>query len=147
MIEQPNKETEELLNALIEDEPEIVEMNGKSYKIGALRHGLVRKLTKIALTEKDERKVTTKSVAAIILRRFWRIKLFYWFLWRWFYYVKEIPETEMIKVFIAAKKKLPATAYSLNITLLIGMKDTIMTMTRDEAKRSLHAQVGEQGGI
>ena len=105
MIEQPNKETEELLNALIEDEPEIVEMNGKSYKIGALRHGLVRKLTKIALTEKDERKVTTKSVAAIILRRFWRIKLFYWFLWRWFYYVKEIPETEMIKVFIAAKKK------------------------------------------
>jgi hypothetical protein len=75
-IEQPSAEAQKAYNEVIEDIPEVVTMNGKRYKIRALTNGLVRRLTDLTINEKDESKVTTKGVAMIVLRKWWKIKLF-----------------------------------------------------------------------
>lgn len=143
-IEQPSQEAEQAYNAIIEDTPEIVIMRGKKYKIRAMTNELVRRLTDLALNEKEECKVTTKSVALIVLRKWWKIKLFYPILWRWYYYIKEIPEAELSAVIETAKKKLPVESYYRNTILLTGIKDTAMAMTREEVNRFLQGHRGEQ---
>jgi hypothetical protein len=143
-IEQPNNEAQQAYNEIVEDIPEVVSMGGKKYKIGAMTNELVRRLTHLAMSEKDESKVTTKSVAMIVLRRWWKIKLFYPILWRWYYYIKEIPEAELSAVIETAKKKLPVESYYRNTILLIGMKDTAMAMTREEVNHFLQEQRGVQ---
>ena len=143
-IEQPSAEAQKAYNEVIEDIPEVVTMNGKRYKIRALTNGLVRRLTDLTINEKDESKVTTKSVAMIVLRKWWKIKLFYPILWRWYYYIKEIPEHEMNAVIETSKKKLPVESYYRNTILLIGIKDTAMAMTREEVNHFLQEHRGEQ---
>lgn len=146
-ITEPNIEAEKSLNEILENTPTKVKMNGRTYKIGAMTNELVRKLTNVALTEKDESKVTTKSVALIVLRRWWKIKLFYPILWRWYYYIMELPESEMSEMIETAKKKLPLEAYYRNTILLTGIKDTKMTMTREEVNRFLQEHRGGQPTI
>lgn len=145
-ITAPTVENEQELNALMGDIPETVVMDGRKYRIGSLRNGAIRKLTNIVLSAKDDSKVTAKCVAVITLGRFWKIKLWYWLVWRWFYYIKETPEHEMTALIETAKKKLPSIAYYRNTISLIGIKDTSMMMTRKETEAAVnHIRQGRHG--
>lgn len=135
-ITQPSIKDEILLNDIAEAEKDVVVLRGNKWRIGWLRNGTKRKITQIFLKEKQEDKVGAKCVAALILNGYWKINLFYWFLWRWFYYVKQYSDIEMLPVVEMCKKKLQVTGYFVLTILLTGIKDTIMMMTREEAERS-----------
>lgn len=145
-ISQPEKEYEILLNDIAESGKDTIELRGKKWRIGWLRNGTKRKITQIFLKEKREDKVGSKCVAALILNGYWKIKFFYWFLWRWFYYVKQYSDVEMIPVVHMCKKKIQVTGYFVLTILLTGIRDTIMMMTLEEAERSHQGASSDRHG-
>lgn len=143
-ITQPTIDDERELIATELDKPVKVRIGKREYKICRLRNWVIRKITDIVLNEEDDRKVTAKSVAAILLGRYWKIKLFYWIVWRWIYYVVEWDEVDMREAVETAKKKVAVEAYLLNTMCLTEMKETTMMMTRAEVNRFRQEQVGGQ---
>lgn len=141
-ITQPTIADEKELNGIIERTEESVKLGKRTITIGALRNGVARKIADIILTEKDESKVSAKCVAAILCKRCFRLKLFWWVVWRWIYYWAEYPESELTEVIMTAKKKLPVEAYYINTILLTEMRDTMMAMTREEVNLIRQGQTG-----
>lgn len=136
-IEMPSVEDEQLLNDVMEDSADEVAIKGtnKKYKIGWLKKGTMRKITAVALEENKDDMLSAKTSALIILNNYWKIKLFYPILWRWFFYVKEYTDDQLSEILAVGKKKVPYVAFLTNTILVTGMKDTIMTMTKKEAER------------
>lgn len=137
VITQPDDEAQALLKAVIHDSTDVVYLRNRKVKMKWIYGGVRDLLSKVFLEEKEESKVGAKCAALIVLNGFWAIKLFYWFLWRWFYYVKQYTEEEYLPLMSLCKKKLGAENYYLLTTLMIGMKDTMMAMTRKETERFL----------
>ena len=140
-------EDEKKLNDVIEDTPEEVLFMGKKHLIRWMKNGTLRKLTNLYHAEKDERKLTTKSVALILLNNYWKIRLWYPILWRYLFYVREVDENELSSVIDACKKKLPVQSYYINTILLGAIRDTTMTMTRKEADNIRLAAQSEDGQV
>ena len=134
-INQPNKEEEKLLNDIVENRKDEIVLRGRKWKVGWMHNRAIRKVTDIQFYEKDERKVSSKCAAALLLNGYWKILFFYWFLWRWFFYVMQYSDRELIPVIALCKKKVQVEEYCAVTMLLTEMKDTIMMMTREEVER------------
>ncbi len=132
---QPTIEEERLLNSVVEDEVSRVDVRGTTYKLKYMRNATIRKITNVMLEDGDDSKVSSKCAALMVLNGYFKIKFFYWFLWRWFYYVKQYLEIELHPLIDEGKKKVRAEDYYINTIFLIGMKDTMIAMTREEAER------------
>ena len=145
---QPSLESQSIFDSVVDNEKVLVPIIGRNkfYLIGWLHNGAIRKITHIMLEKGDERQVSCKCAATIILGTFLKVKLFYWFLWRWFFYVKDYTDLELSGIIEEGKKKLQLNQYYMNTILLTGMKDSIMTMTRTEVERFLQEQrLAQQG--
>lgn len=94
----------------------------------------------------SEDKVVCKCVAALRLDSPITMKLFYGWLWRWYYYVKMYTCDDLLPYISECKKKVPVQSYYASIMLLTGMKDTMMAMTREEVNRFQVAQLMAQRG-
>lgn len=136
-IEMPSIEDEQLLNDVIEDSVEEVEIKDtkKKYKIGWLKKGTMRKISSVALQNGNDDTLSAKTAALVILNNYWKIKFFYPILWRWFFYIKEYTDEQLAEIISVGKKKVPYIAFLTNTILVTGMRDTIMTMTKEEAER------------
>lgn len=145
-VKQPEIEYQELLDRLIDETPDIVEFRGRKKKIGWLHKRTQRKFTHIMLTEKDIDKRNVKLCACILNNWVfvWFKPLFYAIRWRWYWYVSDLDDFEVLKVINAAKKKIQLYQSELITTLSTGMKDTMMAMTRREASATQAAQAGER---
>lgn len=141
---QVTEEQEGKLNDIVKNSVDEVTVRGRKYKVRWLHNGTIRKLTDIMLAEGDESKVSCKCAAAIALNGCFRIKLLWWAVWRWFYYVREYYDAELFELIETAKKKVPAEQYYMNTILLIGMRDTMMNMTRKETKAILQGLSSER---
>lgn len=133
---QPSEQYQALLDSVLEATPTEVLFCGKKTKIGWLRRGTQRKFTHIVVTEKDEWKRDVKLCACVLVNDVfvWFKPLCYALLWRWYWYVKELDEVEVLRVLDASKKKIQYYASLLNTTLSTEMKDVMMTMTKREAR-------------
>ena len=143
-IEQPGVELQELLDKIMEAEPEAVVFMGKKRKIGWMKKGTMRKFSHVVTREKDEWKRNCKICAAVLLNGCWKLRLLYWAYWRWLYYWKDPDAVEVLRIVDAAKKKIPSAACSLITILATGMTDVMMTMTKEEARAIRAGQAGEQ---
>ena len=147
-IDQPRGIDEIELNNIVDNSKSKVKIPGtkKVYNIGWLRHEATRKITSVILKtgKEEEDKVSSKIAAAIVLNDFWKIKFFHWILWRWFYYVKQYGDAQLLPLILEGKKKVQRGEYYSVIMLAIGMRDTIMTMTREEVNRFLQEHSLEQ---
>lgn len=134
-LEQPGEELQRKLDDIMNDRAEVVAIPGtrKKYKVRWLKRGTMRKITSITLG-KDNDKQSCKVCACILLNGFWSILFFYWIYWRWLYYIKQYDEDQLSPIIMVGKKKVPAMDYYKNIMLAIGMRDTIMSMTREEVE-------------
>ena len=141
---QPTVEIQELLDSIMEAEPEKVVFMGKKRSIGWMRKGTMRKFSHVTLREKNEWKRGVKLCAVVLLNNIFLLKLWYWAYWRWLYYVKDPDAVEVLRVVDAAKKKIPSAAFSLTTILATGMTDVMMTMTKEEARATRAEQAGEQ---
>jgi len=135
VTKEPELEEQRELNAVAENEATEVRVRNKTYRVKYMRNDTIRKITDIMLAKGDDSKVSSKCAAAMVLNGFFKIRLFHWFLWRWFYYIQQYMEYELHPLIEVGKKKVRAEDYYLNTIFLIGMKDTMIAMTREEAER------------
>lgn len=140
-------EQERELNSIAENEPTKVKLGNGFVKIGWQKRGTTRKCSNIYLDarkdDKTEDNVNCKVAAAMVLNGFFRIKFLYPILWRWYRYIKDYNDKELISVISEGKKKIPLTE-SYSITMLVQeLRDTRQTMTRDEVSHFHPEQLSE----
>lgn len=157
-IDQPSIDAQQIYLSLISNDAEEVEIlrTKKKYKIRWLKNGQLEKLTRLLLHKKsvDEEKTTgsevmdailedtklaCKAAAIIILDGYWKLKFQYWFLWRWFYYIKQYDNIQLHKVLEVGKKKVPLNQFYGTIMSLTEAKDSLMRMRAKEVETILHA--------
>lgn len=143
-IEQPSLEEQALLAEVREDSADVVMLRSTKIRMKWIKACVRRNISNVILKETDESKVGAKCAAIAVLNGYFSIKLFYWFLWRWFYYIKQYTDEEYIPLMSLCKKKLGAKNYYLLTILVTGMKDTMMAMTRKETEVILHERTSEQ---
>lgn len=143
----PTMDEERALFGAVENETEYIEIRNKRFSFRDLTGWAKHKITKILLNENgDEFAVSCKCIAAARLNSYFAIKLFWFILWRWYYYIKNYTDSELVEAVALIKKKVAPGSYLLNTTLLIGMRETIMTMNREEVAASLREHSGGKAG-
>lgn len=104
-IEQPNVELQEVLDDILNETPTEYTFRGKKRMLGWLHKGTTRKFTHIELKEKNEWKKRIKQCVVVQLNNVWKIRFFYWLLWRYYYYIIDLDVWEVLGVLNVAKKK------------------------------------------
>lgn len=155
-IEQPTLDAQQLYLALINNDAEEVEIlrTKKKYKIRWLKNGQLEKLTRLLLHKKtidentstgsdvmdailEDSKLACKAAAIIILDGYWKLKFRYWYLWRWFYYVRQYDNIQLDKILEVGKKKVPQMQFFRTIMSLTEARDSLMRMRAKEVEVTL----------
>ena len=155
-IEQPSLDAQLAYLSLINNDADEVEIlnTGKKYKIRWLKNGQLEKLTRLLLHKKtvdkdvttgsdvmdeifEDTKLACKASAIIILDGYWNLKFRYWFLWRWFYYIRQYDNIQLYKILEAGKKKVPLNQFFVTIMSLTEARDTLMRMRTKEVEAIL----------
>lgn len=144
----PSAEAEKAEWDVVQNTKTEMKVRGITFRIGGVYYDTLDKITTILLKEKDEKKVTAKCAAAIYLNGFFKMRLLWWAVWRWFYYVKQLTDEEMTPVVLEFKKKADSAkaSYYLNIISLTDIRQTQMTMTMEEAERFRRELLGASRG-
>lgn len=162
-IEQPDIDAQLLYMSLKNNEPTVVRIEGtrRKYKIRWLKHGQLDRLTRLLLHPKTADKETTdkettgsevmdeilrdsklacRAAAIIILDGYWKLKFNYWWLWRWFYYIRQYDDIQLQPILQEGKKKVPVTQFYMTTISLTEAKDSLMRMRQKEVEATLLAQ-------
>lgn len=158
VVEQPTLEMQREYKSLTDNIPTEVAILGtnKKYLIRWLKYGQLSKLSKLLIRKHDvdnkdvdesvlskvdmiigDSKLACKASAIYVLNGFWTLHLKYWFLWRWFYYVRQYDYAQLAPILTEGKKKVPLMPFLGTTTLLIGAKDSLLQMTTMEAEHIL----------
>lgn len=76
-----------------------------------------------------------KMACLFVLNSYWKIKLFYPIMWRWWAYVREFDDEQMEPIVLAGKKKLPLMARYRLLAFSADMITDRMQMTAKEAEQ------------
>lgn len=137
---QPSLDDERALEGIVDNEKEYITIRGKRFGFRDLNGWGLHKISRIMVGDsEDELSIGCKCLAAARLNGYFKIKLFWWFLWRFYFYMKQYNDIEIAEAVALIKKKAIAAlaVYSLNTTLLIETRETVMKMNREEAKAIL----------
>lgn len=158
LVGQPTLEMQREYKSLTDNIPTEVAILGtnKKYLIRWLKYGQLSKLSKLLIRKHDvdnkdvgesalskvdmiigDSKLACKASAIYVLNGFWTLHLKYWFLWRWFYYVRQYDYAQLAPILTEGKKKVPLMPFLGTTTLLIGAKDSLLQMTTMEAEHIL----------
>lgn len=156
VVSQPSMAAQQNYASIIADTPTEVSIprTKKKYKVFWLCNGQLEKLSFLLVRKKsvdnednpepdpfsalaDDLKIGCKAAAIYVLHGYWKLKLNYWWLWRWFYYVRQYDNIQLMPLLIEGKKKVPLEQYFWNITFLTGARGTLMQMRMEEAEAEL----------
>lgn len=140
----PSFDDEKVLDSILDNSEDEIAVRGKKWKMRWVRFSARRKITNIMLNEEEGPKAICKCVAALRCNGFFKMKFMYWILWRWYYYVKEYSESELLPYVQMCKKKVLLPEYYVVTTYLIEMRDTIMAQTTKEVNRTLQEHLLER---
>lgn len=159
-IRQPDLEQQKEYVSLRDNSATVVHIRNKKYRLRWAKNGQIGKLSKLLMEGKtkeenptDEEvlrdiemstKLSCKAAAIYILDGYWRLKIKYWFLWRWFYYIRQYDDSDLQEVLEVGKKKVPLQPFCVTTMLLTEAKDTLMMMRTREAERILRELSMEQ---
>lgn len=139
-INEATREDKEALVSIQQNEADVVELRGHKIKVHWL-HPSVMDWISVLLVHKSERKNLMARCAALIrLNGFFKAHLFYWFVWRWYYYIRQYNAQELSPLFeMAVKKKVQEEkmAYLNAMTFLLALDTTEKQMTKEEAEHIL----------
>lgn len=152
-VRQPDIEQQKEYVSLRDNSATVVHIRKKKYRLRWAKNGQISKLSKLLIDGKTEEekpsmeeiladiessaKLSCKAAAIYILDGYWRLKFRYWFLWRWFYYIRQYDDEDLKEVLEVGKKKVPLQQFCLTIMSLTEAKDTLMMMRTREAERIL----------
>ena len=148
-IEEATRDDEQALVSVVENEKTEVEVRGRKMYVGWMHPATADWISSLMVKDGDDDKVLAKCAALIRLNGFWKCHLFYWFVWRWYYYVRQYTSQEMMPLFEVAQKKTQSEAGPayLNATILLAaLSTTKKQMTKKEAERTLHALRSDKDG-
>lgn len=149
VIQPATSEDQKELNSVTENGTDVVELRGKKIQIKWMHMETISKISNLMLQEGNDNTIIHRCAALIVLNGFWKCHLFYWFVWRWFYYVKQYTSEELLPIINLAQKKTASeekVAY-LNATILLtALQVTKKQMTKAEADLILQEQYTDKGG-
>lgn len=158
IINQPTIEEQRQYKSLENNTPTEVTIprTRKKYLVHWLKHCQIEYLTKLLIRkqktdDKDrnendvnvldvissDAKLSCKAAAIYTLNGLFKLHLYYWFRWRWFYYIKQYDDIQLQPILAEGKKKVPLMQFFAATTSLIGAKDTLLQMTMMEAEHIL----------
>ena len=139
---------------IVEDTPSVVAIpqTKKKVKLTATKPGTMRALTRLwlerdmAALKMENSSDVLKSMAVsptfsvreaciLILNSYWKLKLIYPLMWRWWAYVRGFTEAQMSPIIREGKKKLPLRAHYGNMVFSMDMREDMMTMTKKQAEQ------------
>lgn len=148
-IHEATREDEQALVSVVENEKTVVTVRGHKMKVGWMHPATADWISALMTKDGDENKVLAKCAALIRLNGFWKCHLLYWFVWRWYYYIRQYTSAELTPLFEEAQKKTAqaaAPAY-LNATILLtALSTTKKQMTKAEAERTLRELRSDKDG-
>lgn len=155
-IEQPKTKEQRTYASMRDNDATTVYIKGtkKKYKLRWLKKGQINKLSRLLIRKQatddkdgekdnaldsilDDTKLTCKAAAIYILDGYWKLKFRYWYLWRWFYYVRQYDDDQLQDILEEGKKKVPLPPFLLATMSLTGAKATLMNLRTEEAERIL----------
>lgn len=142
IIREATAEDERLLKSVTTNQADFVKVRGRKFRVRWMHPATCDWITCLMLEEGNDNKIIAQAAALIVLGGFWKSHMFYWLLWRWFYYIKQYNSAELTPLIEMAQKKtvqVEAKDYLSAIILLTVLKDTKKQMTKEEAERSLLA--------
>ncbi len=145
----PTLEDERELEDVVDNKKEYVTVRNKRFGFRDLNQWGLHKISNIMLkANTNELAVGCKALAAARLNGYFKIKFFWWFLWRFYAYIRAYTDVELAQAVALIKKKVDVAlvVYSLNTTYLIEMRETIMKMNRSEAKSILQELSSDKVG-
>jgi hypothetical protein len=162
-IEQPSVQAQRTYASIRDNDATVVSVLGtkKKYKIRWLKNGQIDKLSRLIIRKSDtdndderksnalddvldDSKLSCKAAAIYILDGYWKLKFRYWFLWRWFYYIRQYDNEQLQPLLDAGKKKVPLTQFLLATMSLTEAKATAMNMRMEELERILQERATVQ---
>lgn len=155
-IDQPTIDAQQIYLSLISNDADEVQIlrTDKKYKVRWLKNGQMEKLSRLLLHKKtidkedttgseildeilEDSKLACKAAAVILLDGYWKLKFRYWLLWRWFYYVKQYDNIQLLPILETGKKKVPQMQFFKTIMSLTEAKDSLMRMRAKEVEVTL----------
>ena len=152
---QPSLEARRAVMAILNDKPTVVTIPGTRHKVklSFLRDCTVDKITELllereAITERSQdaeeliRSVAKhpylnlKMAVCYVLNDYWKIRLFFPLVWRWWAYVWRLNESQVGAILSEVKKKTNSylTWYSMNLACCADMRVDIKTLaTRSQS--------------
>ncbi len=149
VIKEATLDDEKKLLSVTENQADKVLVRGKAFKVKWMHPGTTSWITRLMLEDGNDDKVLAQCAALIVLNGFWKAHLWFWLVWRWFYYVKQYTSEELFPLFELAQKKTQfqvRTAYLDCTILLTALKETKKQMTKAEAERFLRELRSDKGG-
>lgn len=137
---QPTLDDERALEGIVDNDREYITIRGSRFGFRDLNGWGLHKISRIMIKENEnELSVGCKCLAAARLNGYFKIKFLWWLLWRFYFYIRQYRDVEIAEAIALIKKKAIAAlaVYSLNTTLLIETRETVMKMNRAEAKAIL----------
>ena len=147
-VKEATREDEQLLVSVQNNKRDAVKVRNKTYMVGWMHLGVGDWVSDL-IANGEGHKLMAKAAALIVLNGFWKAHLFYWFLWRWFYYVKQYNAAELAPLFQMAQKKTAQeerTVYLSDMMLLTALSTTRKQMTMEEAKHIQAALLTDRDG-
>lgn len=162
-IPQPSVDSQLLYLSMINNDPDEVQIlhTKKKYKIRWLKNGQLEALTRLLMRVNSKKKKKTsgndamdailedsklacKAAAIITLDGFFKVRLWYWFRWRWFYFIRQYDNIQLQPILETGKKKVPLMQFYVTTTSLTEAKDSLMRMRKEEVEATLLAQNTER---
>ena len=163
VIEQPSIESQRTYVSIRDNDATVVSILGtkKKYKIRWLKNGQIDRLSRLLIRkgETDDKdsendspldsiindsKLACKASAIYVLDGYWKLKFRYWYLWRWFYYIRQYDNVQLQELLDEGKKKVPLTQFLMTTMSLTGAKATLMNMRTEEAEHILRELASAQ---
>jgi hypothetical protein len=162
-IEQPSLQSQRTYASIRDNDATVVGVLGtsKKYKIRWLKSGQIDRLSRLLIRkgktddkdgQKDsaldaimeDSKLACKAAAIYILDGYWKLMFRYWFLWRWFYYIRQYDNVQLQDILDEGKKKVPLMPFLMTTMSLTAARATLMNMRTEEAERTLQELASAQ---
>lgn len=161
---QPSLEARQAVMSILNDKPTIIEIPGTKHKVklGFLRDCTVDKVTYLLLEREEQEEksesgedlmrsaakhpyLNLKIAVCYVLNDYWKLRLWFPLVWRWWAYVWRLNEAQIASVLAEAQKKTADLLnwYSMSLAFGRGIRADLKTMaTRSQ---SLPTQKSEGG--
>ena len=83
----------------------------------------------------SDSKLACKVAAAVVLHGFFTMKMKWWYLWRWFYYVRQYDVEQLNELLSEGIAALPYQETLETYSLLLATREKLMHMTVREAQK------------